>query len=286
MQGLRRQRMRALEEVPLRLQRVPGGAVLLRPEEVLRLRRGRGILPEEQKGAADLQGDKRGRPQGDGPHRHRGGQERPVHPPHLRQQPNPPGDVLREDRQKVPLPRLPQRQGARIAAVRALPAQVRLRGEEEGGQRREDVRPHLRRLQEARREEPGGERLAVRLRRGQGGRQEGDPHHHLPGVPLPVRLPDHQAERLLRAEEDQKAPEAARRALLGDIPGEPLRQRRGVREVPRDRGPSRRREPLQGLLHEPLQGHRQGGLREEPRVRRRVHGDHRDQEGEGSGRLP
>ena len=108
--------------------------------------------------------------------------------------------------------------------------------------------------------------MAVRLRRGKDHRQEGYTHDHLPRVQVPVRIPDLEAQRILGMQEDQAAPEAAGRQVRRDLRGQPERQRNRVLEIPRDGVRCRRKPHLQGILHQPVQIHRQGVVREEPRI--------------------
>ena len=89
--------------------------------------------------------------------------------------------------------------------------------------------------------------MAMRLGRGEGHGQEGDPHHNLPRVQVPVRLPDRQRQRPIGPGEAGPPEEAPGGRLRRHLPVQPKRQRAGVREVPRDRGMGR-----QGVLRQPL----------------------------------
>ena len=184
--------MQVLEVVPIHLQRVQGIKLLQAQEEVLRLHRRPWRVQEEEKRPEDIQGHRRRK---DVHHRLdsvQGRRARAVASPHLCKQQGAARHLLREDHKALRLPRVPQGKGAPAAEVRQVLAQVRLR-QAEGRQCRQDARKDVLGLQAPHGGEPRLERLAVRLRRGEDNRQEGDTHDHLPRVQVPVRVPDLEA---------------------------------------------------------------------------------------------
>ena len=141
-------------------------------------------------------------------------------------------------------------------------AQIRHRRPEKARQRRADAGKDVLRLPQMGRRPSRRQHLAIRLRRGEEDRQEGDPHHNLPGVPLPVRHPHIEGRLGLRQEEARRPEEAPRRRLRHDVPMQPKRQRKRILELPRNRGLGRG-----GVLHEAVQIDGQGLVRKEPRAR-------------------
>ena len=89
--------------------------------------------------------------------------------------------------------------------------------------------------------------MAMRLGRGEGRGREGDPHHDLPRVQVPVRLPDREGQRPIGPGEAGPSEKALRGRLRRRLRMQPKRRRAGVREAPRDRRMGRR-----GVLRQPL----------------------------------
>ena len=94
--------------------------------------------------------------------------------------------------------------------------------------------------------------MAMRLGRGEGHGREGDPHHNLPRVQVPVRLPDRQRQRPIGPGEAGPPEKAPRGRLRRHLPVQPERQRAGVREVRRGLhgGDRNQANPSQGSMPE------------------------------------
>lgn len=166
-----------------------GIQLLKAQEEVLRLHSRPWRVQEKEKRPEDIQRDWGGRYVHNRLHSVQGRRARAVASPHLRKQQGAARHLLREDHKALRLPWLPQGKGTPAAKVRQVLAQVRLR-QAEGRQCRQDAREDVLGLQAPHGGEPRLERLAVRLRRGEDFRQEGDSHNHLPRVQVPVRIPN------------------------------------------------------------------------------------------------
>ena len=257
------------QEVPRAVQRVRDGGLLPPREGLLRLRRGGCEEHGQPIGPEELPEDAGGRHPGDRRGRLPQGVPRPVDPPHIRDQPGPAPARVRVYRQETLLQGAPLGQAASAEAVR--PVRPEGGGEAEGGRpqgHKGGRGPDLQGLPQGEEGRSEGQRRPIRLGHREGGRQEGPAHHHLPQIRVPVRDPHRQGQPIQRPPgHSRRVREDRQGAGREDIPHQPGRQRVRVLVLPEDRALRRRGEGLLRLLHQPIQGHGQGRVREAPRAR-------------------